>query len=159
MDLVYYINFVTGWLRREENFFFDCSYIIDRCIWCSVDFNDIDTGSRCNLTAWGALSARMCAHSPFTVESFSQKSGWACFSYASWTRKKISMGNSALLDCILQCGHNKFLPYKFFKILRSFPGCGNFVSHRIMIASKTPWDYLVRKNRWKNQNDNPYSYL
>ena len=61
------------------------------------------------------------------------------------------MGNAALLDCILQCGHDKFLPYKFFKILRSLSGCGNFVSHRIMIASKTPWDYLVRKNHEKNK--------
>ena len=89
----------------------------------------------------------MGAHAPFTVQGFCKKTGGAGLSNSSWAGEKIGMGDSSLLDCILQGGYYKFLSHQLGEILWSFSCCSYFIGHEDIIASNEDMGHHMASKR------------
>jgi len=135
MNFIDYIDAVFSYLRRYPHLVVQRSYIFNLIIWSSIEFMDIEWPQRIKWQTWFAFIACFKIITNIAaVNCFCKDPCTGCFSYTSWSAKKISLSKMIMLNCTFQRICYRILANYHIKTgWPVFPCWNNEVFHKIAV--------------------------
>jgi len=119
VHLVDDVDLEAALCRLIADIFNDLAHLVDAAVGCAVDFQHIDGTTGGDFTALIALIAWRWRGALRAVERFGEDTGGSGLTDATYTGKKVSVGDPISADGVLQRARYVRLSRNIFKILRA----------------------------------------
>ncbi len=103
MHLIDDVDFMRARGGEELDRVAEFANIVDTSVRSSINFDDIERTTLCDLMAMFTGIAGLRSFSVATIDGLGEEASECCFAGATWTSEEIGLANSTKLESIFEC--------------------------------------------------------